>query len=255
MARSVLCVEGRGDEVVLQSLIEHYQPVLPDVTIERRDGKDGVLKTLRAQLPIRDDKQYTAIGIIIDADDDLANTWTRCCDTLRRNGYDALPGTPDPIGTILSASERPTVGFWLMPDNQNIGRLNNLSGRWCQMKIFSGATPRRHWTHCPRSDLRRKTVRRRTYISGLPGKTSQVFRLVSLLSATSTVMRQPHAHSSRFSPGCFQRNPILSLYTPLHTPQILAAHGVRSLVYDTRHRLGLDHRRPTAAQPPGARRR
>lgn len=128
MARSVLCVEGRGDEVVLQSLIEHYQPVLPDVTIERRDGKDGVLKTLRAQLPIRDDKQYTAIGIIIDADDDLANTWTRCCDTLRRNGYDALPGTPDPIGTILSASERPTVGFWLMPDNQNIGALEQFIG-------------------------------------------------------------------------------------------------------------------------------
>jgi hypothetical protein len=70
----------------------------------------------------------TALGIVLDCDPDEngsgqspQNRWAQVENRLKDLGYE-VPKRPDPAGTVIPGPEGyPTVGVWLMPDNQTEG--------------------------------------------------------------------------------------------------------------------------------------
>lgn len=93
--------------------------------VRSENGIDGLL----AAIPVTLKGTYERIGIILDADADLAARWTQVRDRARRAGLD-LPASPHPEGTILQG-RRPgsRIGFWLMPDNISPGALEHFLGK------------------------------------------------------------------------------------------------------------------------------
>jgi len=121
--KSLLLVEGKDDEHVFYSLLEHYG--FPDCfQIKDCKGIENLLEIFRVQLVKTID--ITAIGVIVDADESVEKRWASICSILTGAGY-ALPKSPGKNGTIIDPSDpfRPKVGFWIMPDNQTPGMLEN----------------------------------------------------------------------------------------------------------------------------------
>ena len=66
-----------------------------------------------------------ALGIIVDADDDLSARWQAVAGRLADEGIQP-PNSPNPDGTIIEARNGyPRVGIWLMPDNASAGELED----------------------------------------------------------------------------------------------------------------------------------
>ena len=63
-----------------------------------------------------------ALGILMDANDDLAARWQAICHRLL-GGDVQLPPQPERSGTVIDSD--PRVGVWLMPDNATPGELEN----------------------------------------------------------------------------------------------------------------------------------
>ena len=61
-----------------------------------------------------------AVGILVDANDDVAARWQAVKDRLAQANVQ-LPNNPVPSGAIIEGN--PRVGVWLMPDNY-AGRAN-----------------------------------------------------------------------------------------------------------------------------------
>ncbi len=122
--KKILLVEGSDDEHVLKHICG-----------ERGVGKlDGVkpqgdVLRLLANFPVRlKESDVEALGVVIDADTDLAARWQSFHDRLTKTGYLNIPAYPAPSGTILappSDSLLPRVGVWIMPDNQTNGILED----------------------------------------------------------------------------------------------------------------------------------
>ena len=111
-------VEGQDDEEVVQSLCDRHQQV-PGFAILDKEGypnlRDSILPEIKAP------GRY-AIGILVDANDDLSARWQSVTDRLREAGHLA-PTFPDGEGTIIDGS--PRIGIWLMPNNVNEGELED----------------------------------------------------------------------------------------------------------------------------------
>ena len=66
-----------------------------------------------------------AVGILVDADDDLGNCWSDVVEGFSRTDVD-LPSSPISGGTIIPARDhQPRIGIWLMPDNKSQGELED----------------------------------------------------------------------------------------------------------------------------------
>ncbi len=127
----VLLVEGPSDREVVYQLLNHYD--LGDLTkqghvkVTPKTGSENVLAELETYLYR---PQLTHIGIILDADEDVARRWQAIRQRLSTPFRPLdMPTQPDPNGSIFRV-ERPnlsivTVGVWIMPDNQLPGRLEN----------------------------------------------------------------------------------------------------------------------------------
>jgi hypothetical protein len=119
--RAVLLVEGKNDEHVFYSLLEFHG--IPEVfRIKDKQGIDNLLNTLDVELLA---SELERLGIVIDADTDLASRWQRITNILSVSGYSRIPPSPEHTGTIITEAGRPTVGIWLMPDNDLPGMLEN----------------------------------------------------------------------------------------------------------------------------------
>lgn len=121
--QNYLLVEGNDDEHVLYSLLNHYQ-VPEQFKIRNKQGIDKLLETLDVELKR---SGLERLGIIIDADTNLSARWEGLRERLTHAGYDALPATPDPNGTIIKRADQLTVGVWLMPDNTLSGMLEDFA--------------------------------------------------------------------------------------------------------------------------------
>ena len=65
-----------------------------------------------------------ALGIVVDANDDIEARWAAVTDRLGRAGIEV--GDRDPSGTVIrGTSPEPDVGVWIMPDNQFPGELED----------------------------------------------------------------------------------------------------------------------------------
>lgn len=70
---------------------------------------------------------YDALGVIVDADENVASRWQSLRDRLTAEGYD-VPAEPQREGLVLR-DRRPAVGVWIMPDNNLPGALETFAER------------------------------------------------------------------------------------------------------------------------------
>ena len=122
--KKILLVEGSDDEHVLKHICG-----------ERGAGKldevkpQGDVLRLLENFPVRlKESDVEALGVVIDADTELAARWQSLRDRLTKAGYQNVPANPAPAGTILAPPSEgllPRVGVWIMPDNQTRGILED----------------------------------------------------------------------------------------------------------------------------------
>jgi len=124
MGKKILLVEGPDDEHVIKAIFG--QRNLPHIHGIVACG--GVTELLEA-FPVRlKQSDLEFLGIVLDADTNLAARWDSIKHRIASAGYQACPNIPVIDGTILeppSDSLLPRVGIWLMPDNSTIGILEN----------------------------------------------------------------------------------------------------------------------------------
>lgn len=122
--RRVLLVEGPDDEHVVKALCGRRSVGMLD-QIAALGGKDALLEAL----PVRaKESDIHSLGVVIDADTDLAERWQAVRERFSRAGYEAFPGTPAAEGTVVeppAGTLLPRVGVWLMPDNRTSGILED----------------------------------------------------------------------------------------------------------------------------------
>lgn len=122
-----LMVEGKNDVHVIATLVtRHGFDFDTDVRlpyIKAAEGDDPLLKIM----PIMLKAQYQTAGFVFDADEDLKSRWEQVRSKIDAEGYKTpvkLPGS----GLILDHPEkgkRPRIGVWIMPDNNDPGKLED----------------------------------------------------------------------------------------------------------------------------------
>jgi len=133
--QNYLLVEGSDDAHVFKSLFEYFQipyefrglpkynpPPKGLIKIIDKGGIENLLATLSTELKGSEERR---LGIIIDADSDIAARWQAVRNKLVAFGYHAVPETPLPDGTIIDEEGPPLVGVWLMPNNKLPGMLED----------------------------------------------------------------------------------------------------------------------------------
>jgi len=121
----ILLVEGINDCHVVMALCKHCR-VPETFGIYQCGSDDGVLKRLNA-LIIRPNPPQV-IGVMLDADrPSLGGRWQSIKTKLKNNHHNYfLPEIPNVDGTIVaSITDKPKLGFWLMPNNQDSGMLED----------------------------------------------------------------------------------------------------------------------------------
>lgn len=114
-------VEGPDDAQVFFHLLRYYG-LDTQVTIQHKEGIDNLLEALEIELIGRAE---TRLGIVVDADTDIATRWQSLRHRLLEAGYTSVPLHPATGGTVLKQEGRPIVGLWLMPDNSLPGILED----------------------------------------------------------------------------------------------------------------------------------
>lgn len=124
LGKRVLLVEGRDDEHVVKSICGRFG--LGKIDIRQKTGIEPLLESLPVQLRESD---IAALGIILDADTDLAARWQAVADRLTSAGYNGLGALPDESGAIVmpppGQNLLPKVGIWVMPNNRVPGLLED----------------------------------------------------------------------------------------------------------------------------------
>lgn len=122
---NLLVVEGSDDLHVLYSLFQYHN--IPEYfRIEEKKGIENVLQFLTVQLKIQDDDSpLRRIGIVVDADTNIASRWASLQTILHSAGYSNLPHTISSSGIIIENIGMPIIGIWLMPNNTFPGVLED----------------------------------------------------------------------------------------------------------------------------------
>jgi len=121
MANRLIC-EGPDDQHVIANLMYNHGLTEGEINYKAKDGIEKLLGTLEEEIQATD---AARLGIVIDADLDLAKRWAQLVTILTRCGFTDIPTTPEPSGTILENGEGQRCGIWLMPDNRLTGVLED----------------------------------------------------------------------------------------------------------------------------------
>ncbi len=136
----MLLVEGQDDKHVVLHLCKQHQATLsfffsdPDrddsqVTVSNRQAVSirdagNIDKILESIIPEIKAPGRQAVGILVDANDDVAGRWEAIQNRLQ--GADINPPQHlSPDGTIITTEGKPRIGVWLMPDNMSVGELED----------------------------------------------------------------------------------------------------------------------------------
>ena len=114
----VLLVEGPDDKNVVWHLSGRHEE-MPEFCILDKGGIRDLLDYIGIELLV---PGRTALGIVVDANEDVNARWSAVADRLREEEIE-VPDHPGPEGTIINGS--PRVGIWLMPDNSSPGELED----------------------------------------------------------------------------------------------------------------------------------
>lgn len=115
----VLLVEGQDDEHVVKHLCDR-SGLTRNFDIVPKGGFTELSRSITVELAA---PGQLALGVVVDANDNPAARWQTVRDRCRHRGI-ALPSEPEPRGVVVEGP--PSVGVWLMPDNQNPGQLEDL---------------------------------------------------------------------------------------------------------------------------------
>ncbi|MCY4572147.1 MAG: hypothetical protein OXF01_05040 [Gemmatimonadetes bacterium] len=94
---------------------------MPDFRIEDKGGFDRLMASISVELKAPGRR---AVGIIVDANDDIEARWSAVKDRVARAGI--AVGDRYPVGTVVRGNSlEPDVGVWVMPDNRSPGELED----------------------------------------------------------------------------------------------------------------------------------
>lgn len=115
-----LLVEGKDDMHVIWALCEQFslKETFDVVNIEGIGNLPDHISLRLKQSGIK------TIGIIIDADTEIGSRWEQVRNQLLNEGI-AVPEVLPPTGLILSVTNKPKIGVWIMPDNTLNGMLED----------------------------------------------------------------------------------------------------------------------------------
>ena len=157
----LLLVEGVDDKHVVEHLCGKLVPdLVPDRDFRCQDTR-GIDPLLKAISPALRPFERTALGIVVDANDNPVTRWRAIGHRLR--GADVqLPDQPAQGGTIINGE--PRVGVWLMPNNSTPGELEHFVAKlvpkgdpvWPLAERYINGIPSEHRRFSPRKELRAK---------------------------------------------------------------------------------------------------
>ena len=125
---AILLLEGLNDCHVVAALCKFHQ-VPEKFKIFDSESESKAIKKLSALLDSAEGAiPLEKIAIVLDADDNLNAAWQSITHVLTKRGY-IVPSQPSLNGTIISLQDKPTIGIWLMPNNQINGMLED----FCQI--------------------------------------------------------------------------------------------------------------------------
>ncbi len=116
--KQLLLVEGKDDLHVFYNIFEKHS-VKQSFEPKSQEG-DGIYKSI----PIYLKTDVSTIGIVIDADENIKVKWEKLKNIFETSGY-LLPKLPTKDGTIIRKEGYPTIGIWIMPDNNANGMLED----------------------------------------------------------------------------------------------------------------------------------
>ena len=114
----VLLVEGPNDKHVVRHLCNSHEE-MPKFCILDKEGIEVLLEDIGSEILAPGRK---AVGILVDANDDLDARWDAVANRLQEENIE-IPSSPELTGTIIDGN--PRVGIWLMPNNTSPGELEN----------------------------------------------------------------------------------------------------------------------------------
>lgn len=129
-----LLVEGKNDRHVIWALCNKYQvpetfsveiSVDDDINEEQTQGIEELLNDI--PLVLREENLET-LGIVVDADLDLAARWQGVTNKLNEFGYENIPKVPPENGWVHIQAGKPKIGVWVMSDNKLPGMLEDFVG-------------------------------------------------------------------------------------------------------------------------------
>jgi hypothetical protein len=124
-----LIFEGDDDKHVVMNLLFHHgsngEPLCYHFTPKVKNGVDRLIRALNEELKATD---LGSLGVILDADTNLARQWARVTHVLDVHGCRNVPPAPDQNGTIVETPDGKKIGIWVMPDNQRSGALEDFVG-------------------------------------------------------------------------------------------------------------------------------
>jgi hypothetical protein len=122
--KKILLVEGNDDEHVFKHLCGQRQVGTLD-EIKPQGSVDQLLENFPVRLK---ESEIEVLGVVLDADTNLAGRWDALKQRLLDAGYTTIPAHPAPGGTILDPPPNtllPRFGVWIMPDNRTTGILED----------------------------------------------------------------------------------------------------------------------------------
>lgn len=125
-----LIFEGSDDRHVVMNLLYNHvysgDRLNDSFEPKEKEGIENLIGTLNEELKATD---LGRLGIILDADTDLARQWGRVTRVLDEYGCRDVPAIPSAGGTIVVTNDGKKIGIWVMPDNQNAGALEDFVGK------------------------------------------------------------------------------------------------------------------------------
>lgn len=161
----LLMVEGDSDRQVVLTLLRNinFDFLADNVKVEATNGVDNLVGMIRSRLissPFDAHSSDAAVGIIVDADQNVALIWDRILESLRRSDVDVPSlSAPGPNGSIFERGmPRLKVGVWVMPDNESPGELEDFLAR--MVPLGNPDWPRaQRYVNCSEGDFGRKVTR------------------------------------------------------------------------------------------------
>ena len=111
-------VQGTLNEQVVVSTVSDCSFCILD-----KKGHSELLKSVGVGVKVAG---RSALGIVVDADENLAARWNGVIRAFHDTPYITVPDAPNPSGTIITGDAGvPRIGVWVMPDNSSSGELED----------------------------------------------------------------------------------------------------------------------------------